>query len=64
MSAPNTNIERQKRRHKGPLLGLAALLIAVSLIFVLFLGNETSPDTSLLGEGAAGTVPADVTPTY
>ena len=27
MSAPNTNIEKQAKKHKGPLIGMAAALI-------------------------------------
>lgn len=34
MSAPQTNIERQKRRHKGPLIGMiAAVVLALGLFF-------------------------------
>lgn len=33
MSAPDTNLEKQKRRHKGPLVGIAlALLFGVGLV--------------------------------
>ena len=34
MSAPKTNIERQARRHRGPLIGMTlAVIIGVSVIF-------------------------------
>lgn len=35
MSAPNTNIEKQERRHRGPLTGM---WIAVAFAVVLFIG--------------------------
>jgi hypothetical protein len=61
MSAPDTNLDRQKRRHKAPLVGLAVILVVVGLGFVMFLGDETSPDGTLLGEGAATEAPAGIT---
>jgi len=60
MSAPKTNIERQKRNHRGPLIGMAVALFAVGALFVIFLGNETSPDSSLLGGGATEVAPEAV----
>lgn len=38
MSAPETNIERQKRRHWGPLIGIAAVIIFAVLIGIYYLG--------------------------
>ena len=36
MSAPRTNIETQKRRHRGPLIGMAVVVIfALGLLFWL-----------------------------
>lgn len=62
MSAPNTNIEKQKERHKGPLGGMAlvvtfaAVLLAGLLIFLFAAGNdpeETGPQVEVIpGEGA------------
>ena len=46
MSAPKTNIEKQKKRHKGPLFGIkgvmifAAVLLAGLLIWLVYEGNE------------------------
>lgn len=37
MSAPQTNIERQKRRHRGPIAGISAGL-AIVLLLVLGYG--------------------------
>ncbi|MDZ4310913.1 MAG: hypothetical protein U1A24_10220 [Cypionkella sp.] len=42
MSAPNTNIEKQARRHRGPLIGMAlAAVFGVGLI-VFWLFEESS----------------------
>lgn len=34
MSAPDTNIEVQKRKHRFVLLGLAAVVIAAGVVFI------------------------------
>ncbi len=40
MSAPDTNLEKQKRRHWGPLLGIAlAIVLAGGLAFVFLAGG-------------------------
>lgn len=37
MSAPDTNVDRQKRRHAGPLVGMAVVVIfALALLFGLY----------------------------
>ena len=51
MSAPQTDLERQKRRHRGPLIGIIAALIVAGLLFVVFFGDMISPQDSLLGDG-------------
>ncbi len=52
MSAPQTNIEKQKRWHKGPLIGIALVtLFGVSMVF-----------TWLMGEAANGKKPGDPQP--
>lgn len=59
MSAPQTNIEKQKRWHRGPLLGMAAVLIFVGLMF-LWLTGAFGPDDPALPvateQGGAPTV--------
>ena len=62
MSAPQINPDRQRRRHRGPLIGIVVALIFAGLLFVIFLGDATAPEDSLLGEGATTTVPATETP--
>lgn len=52
MSAPQTDIEKQKRWHRGPLIGMALVTIfAVSLLFFW-----------LTGEVASGKKPGDPQP--
>lgn len=49
MSAPDTNLEKQKRRHIGPLLGMGlAVLFVIGLFlgYLFLLADESSqPDT-------------------
>ena len=42
MSAPHTNIEKQKRRHIVPIVAMIAILIVVIIGFVWWLGDETN----------------------
>lgn len=42
MSAPRTNVEKQVRRHIGPLIGMAAVTVLVVVMFVLWLGYEAA----------------------
>lgn len=57
MSAPDTNVEKQAKNHKGPLLGMPAVVIAALLLFFAFLGwtamqaNDPVP-TSAIGSTA------------
>ncbi len=37
MSAPETNVETQKKRHRGPLIGILAAVLLVAAVFVAFL---------------------------
>ncbi len=37
MSASNTNVDAQKRRHKGPLFGITIALVWVAVLFSGFL---------------------------
>lgn len=43
MSAPNTNIEKQKGRHKGPLVGIAIALAFAAVLFIAFFGYVWEP---------------------
>ncbi len=48
MSAPQTNLEKQRRRHRGPLIGMALVaLFGVGLIlYWLFEEAASSPDSN------------------
>ena len=47
MSAPTTNIEKQRKWHRPALLGIGAVVLVVGALFVAFLGAVTSaPDTA------------------
>ena len=55
MSAPNTNIERQVHRHRGPLTGIALVLAAAVLGFIIWLalvvaGGEASNERAVVDE--------------
>lgn len=49
MSAPQTNIERQKRRHAGPLIGIviAAVLAMGALFYYMTYTAQTVPQPDL-----------------
>ncbi len=56
MSAPNTNIEKQERRHKPSLLGIAlsvgiaAILLLAFIVYVFLNGQEPgTADTQIDG---------------
>lgn len=38
MSAPRTNIERQKSHHKAPLMGMGGVVALALLLLAVFLG--------------------------
>jgi hypothetical protein len=71
MSAPQTNIEKQKKRHKGPLIGMAlAVVFGVGLIFFWLMDEAADGQSPLDPEPAseattapqAGTAPTGNTP--
>lgn len=45
MSAPDTNIDKQKKRHAGPIIGITAGLVFVALCLVAYLVYTSSPST-------------------
>ena len=60
MSAPETNIEKQRKRHIGPIIGISAGLIFAAIIFFLFLGEQSDGDMDdPLADDAAVTTEAD-----
>ena len=59
MSAPNTDVEKQSKRHKIPLLGMgwsiiwAVVLLVGLILYLTFTGNEPGDDTPIGAEGTA-----------
>ena len=57
MSAPSTNTEKQARRHKPALIGIAVAAILGGLFFLLNMGStietETPPADGIATEEAA-----------
>lgn len=58
MSAPDTNIEKQAERHKGPLSGMPGAIILASVLFLGILGwfamTDNEPrEASVPAAGAA-----------
>jgi NhaP-type Na+/H+ or K+/H+ antiporter len=49
MSAPHTNLDKQRRRHRGPMIGMAAVLLFVALVA---LGAFIWPGLPLDGQAA------------
>jgi hypothetical protein len=61
MSAPQTNIEKQKRWHRGPLVGMAAVVVFVGFMFLWLTGafGPDAPDAPITTEqGGAPTADA------
>lgn len=46
MSAPHTNLDKQRRRHMGPLIGIAVVLLFVGGILVWWLTQEAADGAS------------------
>tara|TARA_R110002049_G_scaffold10127_3_gene50446 strand:+ start:154811 stop:155062 length:252 start_codon:yes stop_codon:yes gene_type:complete len=46
MSSPDTNLDKQKRRHAGPLIGMAVVTVLAIAIIVYWVGEEvaTAPE--------------------
>ncbi|MBM2576562.1 hypothetical protein JQC91_09615 [Jannaschia sp. Os4] len=66
MSAPNTDIEKQEKRHAGPLIGMAggvilALIFLGAMMFFLISDGESPRDDAATVQPGINTpvVPAD-----
>lgn len=67
MSPPDTNIEKQAKRHKGPLTGMPLAIAVATVVFLGFLAWSALTDTDTSGaqsvtetetsEGQSVTVP-------
>lgn len=61
MSASQTNIDTQKKRHFGPLIGISAVLIFAAAMLVVYLGNQVEPgENGLFGTAAENIGAAEV----
>ena len=64
MSAPDTNLEKQKKWHRGPLVGMAIAVAFVLAMFVGWLVYLADDAASPGAENGAVTAPAEgVAPT-
>lgn len=59
MSAPNTNLEKQEKRHAGPLIGITAGIAFVAVIllgYIFFIATpaDDTPDNTPTGEAVPG----------
>ena len=64
MSAPQTNLDKQGRRHRGPLVGMAIVVVfAVGLMFIWLMdessGGQTPGDAAVKPEEAGAPVVSD-----
>ena len=69
MSAPDTNVKKQEKEHKGPLMGMGAaiiwavVLLAALMAWIVFNGNDPEGAETQI-DGRTGQVEApDGTPT-
>ncbi|WP_136683713.1 hypothetical protein [Falsirhodobacter xinxiangensis] len=49
MSQPESDLDRQKRRHAGPLIGITAVLIFVAIILTWWFGQEATEGNAPAG---------------
>lgn len=56
MSAPDSNVEKQKRRHKPALIGMAVVAVFAALIFFLNVNSGVDAEDESLVEGASEAV--------
>ncbi len=43
MSAPQTNLEKQGRRHRGPIIGIIAVVVFALTLFLFLPSNPADP---------------------
>lgn len=46
MSAPNTNVEKQARRHRPALIGITAAIVFAAVLFVVWLFFILTPESA------------------
>lgn len=50
MSAPNTNVQKQQRRHRPALIGIAVAVVLGALFFLLNMGSAVDDDGAIIEE--------------
>ncbi len=58
MSAPKTNIDKQNRRHRGPLVGMwiaVGLVLLLFVIWLLWVFAFSEPNEEFIGDEVPGT---------
>ena len=59
MSPPDINLERQKRRHRGPLIGMAVgIVVVIGLVLFWAMRESAAPPTAAVGTMDPATAPA------
>ncbi|PVA06835.1 hypothetical protein [Thalassorhabdomicrobium marinisediminis] len=54
MTAPKTNVEKQKRNHWGPLIGIAVVIVFASIMALIWAGGD--PITEEDAQDGAGQI--------
>lgn len=62
MSAPRTNLEKQKRRHIGPLIGMAVVVLFGVVLMVYWLFEEAAESDVPPQDETIESAPADTPP--
>ncbi len=62
MSAPEPDLARQQRRHRGPLVGMALAVLLAILGFVWWLGHEVDGADPAAPATEAPLPPSQITP--
>lgn len=62
MSDPNINLDTQKKRHVGPLLGMGIGIAVVAVLAVFFLGSAPDDVTDAPTERSRISADDDTTP--
>jgi hypothetical protein len=52
MSAPDTNIDKQKRRHRPALIGMGVVLAFAAIISLVNVYSSADPDAQLVDDDA------------
>lgn len=60
MSASNTNLEKQKRRHMAPIIGISAALIVAFGMFLAYLAYTADTDEAAAPPPAQTEAPAEI----